>query len=188
MPVDLTDMLRIRANARLIHDTEAVCGALDRMAADISECLANENPIVLVVMTGGLIPAVWLQGRFNFMHQLDYVHASRYVGETTGGRLKWLAGPRLDMRGRSVLVIDDILDEGLTLQSIMERCLREGAREVKSAVLVRKCHDRCIAGLEADYVGLEVEDKYVFGCGMDYHEHFRNLTEIYAVDDEDVLR
>jgi len=157
------------------------------MAADISACLGNKNPIVLAVMTGGLIPAVWLQSRFNFIHQLDYVHASRYVGETTGGRLEWLAGPRLNMQGRSVLVVDDILDEGLTLQSIIERCFREGACEVRSAVLVRKRHERCVAGLEADFVGLEVEDRYVFGCGMDYHEHFRHLPEIFAVYDEDVL-
>jgi hypoxanthine phosphoribosyltransferase len=186
VPDDLADLLRIKDSARLIHDAGAVRDALDRMAAEITACMSNTNPIVLAVMTGGLIPAVWLQNRFGFLHQLDYVHVSRYVGQTTGGEVVWLAGPRLDMQGRSVLVVDDILDEGLTLQAIIERCTREGAREVKSAVLVRKRHDRCVAGLEADFVGLEVEDEYVFGCGMDYHEHFRHLSEVYAVGDEDV--
>ena len=185
MPGDLTELRRIRETARLIHDAGAVCEALDRMAAEITECMAKANPIVLAVMTGGLIPAVWLQGRFGFLHQLDYVHVSRYVGKTTGGEVVWLGGPRLDLQGRSVLVVDDILDEGLTLEAIIERCRKKGASEVKSAVLVRKRHKRCVEGLVADFVGLEVEDKYVFGCGMDYHEHFRHLNEVYAVGDED---
>jgi hypoxanthine phosphoribosyltransferase len=184
MSGDLADLRRVRDTARLIHDAAAVGEALDRMAAEITDCMANSNPIVLAVMTGGLIPAVWLQGRFDFIHQLDYVHVSRYVGNTTGGEVAWLGGPRLDMRDRSVLVVDDILDEGLTLEAIIERCRNEGAREVKSAVLIRKRHERCVAGVVADFVGLEVEDKYVFGCGMDYHEHFRHLNEVYAVETE----
>ena len=184
MPGDLEDLRRVRDTARLIHDAASVGDALDRMAAEITGCMANNNPIVLAVMTGGLIPAVWLLGRFDFMHQLDYVHVSRYVGKTTGGEVAWLGGPRLDMRDRSVLVVDDILDEGLTLEAIIERCRSEGAREVKSAVLIRKRHRRRVAGVVADFVGLDVEAQYVFGCGMDYHEHFRHLNEVYAVDDE----
>jgi hypoxanthine phosphoribosyltransferase len=184
MSADLIELQRIKATARLIHDTDSVSRALDRMAAAIADNVSGENPIVLAVMTGGLIPTVWLQDRFDFLHQLDYVHASRYVGETTGGQMSWLGGPRLDMTGRSVLIVDDILDEGLTLQAIIDCCWKRGAKKVRTAVLIKKRHERCVPGLQADFVGLEVTDHYVFGCGMDYKEHFRHLKQVYAICDE----
>lgn len=178
---DMVELSRLRESAELIHDARAVGLALDRMAAGIGERLRGKNPVILAVMTGGIIPAVWLQARFDFLHQLDYVHASRYVGATEGGSISWLAGPRLALKDRHVLVVDDILDEGPTLVAIADRCRAEGAREVLSAVLTRKIHDRCVRGLSADFVGLEVPDRYVFGCGMDYMEHFRHLNAIYAL-------
>ncbi|MGI9265066.1 MAG: hypoxanthine-guanine phosphoribosyltransferase [Gammaproteobacteria bacterium] len=181
MSADLIELQRIKTAARIVHDADAVSRALDVMAADIAECLSDSNPIVLAVMTGGLIPTVWLQQRFEFLHQLDYVHASRYVGGTTGGQVNWLAGPRLEMTGRSILIVDDILDEGLTLQAIIDHCWQSGAKEVRSAVLIKKEHDRCVPGLQADFVGLSVMDHYVFGCGMDYQEHFRHLNQVYAI-------
>lgn len=82
-----------------------------------------------------------------------------------------------------MLVIDDIFDEGDTLKAIVAEVRRQGAAAVYSAVLVNKRHDRKAAGLTVDFVGLEVPDRYVFGCGMDYKEYWRNLPAIYAVRD-----
>ena len=82
-----------------------------------------------------------------------------------------------------MLVVEDIFDVGLTLQAIIRHCEAEGARSVRSAVLVRKIHDRGTTGGKPDFVGLEVEDKYIFGCGMDIHEHWRHLDEIRALED-----
>lgn len=174
-----------RRRAELVFDAGAVQAAVDRMAAEITRDLASANPLLLTVMTGGIVPVVWLSTRLDFPHQIDYVHATRYLGDTRGGRLEWRARPRIDLAGRSVLVVDDILDEGITLQAVARYCREQGAADVRIAALVRKRHERNVTEVEPDYLGLEVPDRYVFGCGMDYQEYYRNLPAIYALSEED---
>jgi len=111
----------------------------------------------------------------------DYLHATRYRGATTGGELTWKHRPATPLRGRRVLLVDDILDEGHTLAAVRDWCLAEGAAEVRIAALAVKRHDRCVEGICADHAGLDVPDRYVFGYGMDFQEHGRNLPAIYAL-------
>jgi hypoxanthine phosphoribosyltransferase len=119
--------------------------------------------------------------RLGFPFQIDYVHATRY-GDTTAGReLNWLVSPHVSVQGRVVLVVDDIFDEGKTLQAILTYLRQSQAQEIYSAVLVNKKHNRKAPGLNVDFIGLEVEDRYVFGFGMDYKAYWRNLPDIYAV-------
>lgn len=179
----LEQLRNVMASADCLHDESSVRAAVTRLANAINADYAERNPLVMVVMNGGLIPAGWLLAEFDFLFELDYLHASRYRGKTIGDELQWLARPHRPLRDRSVLLIDDILDEGITLLKIREYCQAEGAREVRSAVLVRKQHDRNV-GVTAEYIGLEVEDRYVFGCGMDYQEYFRHLPAIYAVSEK----
>lgn len=169
-------------SADLLYDAAAVEAALDDLADAISSRLEDSNPILLCVMTGGLVPAAGLFTRLKFPLQLDYLHATRYAGGTRGKDLKWICAPTLPLRGRTVLVVDDILDEGLTLAAILDYCRSKGASAVYSAVLVEKLHDRCEPDLAADFIGLKVEDRYVFGYGMDYHGYLRNVKGIYAVN------
>ena len=157
--------------------------ALDIMANDIQEVLLDKNPLLLCVMNGGLITMAQLLLRLQFPLQYDYVHATRYQGETQGSKLNWIAEPSMAMENRNVLIVDDILDEGLTMAAIVEYCKLNGAATVHTAVLVNKCHDRK-ALAKADFTGLHVNDRYVFGYGMDYKGYLRNLDGIYAVIDE----
>lgn len=180
MSVSPEQVRRVYEEADRLYSPEQVEAAIDRMAGAISAELAQKNPLVLAVMSGAMIPAGILLSRLDFPLQLDYIHASRYRGTTAGGKLEWRVAPRFSLAGRCVLVIDDILDEGLTLQAILQSCREQGASEVRSAVLVKKLHERNV-GIEADYVGLEVEDRYVFGYGMDYKEYLRNAPGIFAV-------
>ena len=113
--------------------------------------------------------------------EFDYLHATRYRGETTGGELVWKHRPATALYGRRVLLVDDILDEGYTLAAVRQWCMEQGATDVRIAALTTKQHTRVIEGIRADYVGLEVPDRYVFGFGMDYHEQGRNLPGIYAL-------
>jgi len=168
--------------ATLVHDASAVEAALDRMAVGLSARLEHTNPLVLGVMIGALVPLGRLLPRLRFPLEVDYIHATRYRGDTSGSDLVWLARPQTSLRRRTVLVMDDILDEGHTLAGILDWCRDEGAETVLSAVLVNKHHDRRYRGLEADVTGLDVDDRYVFGAGMDYKGHFRNLDSIYAVE------
>lgn len=180
------DFNAVLARADRIAGRVEVESALDRMAGEISRDLAGRDPLVLSVMLGGLMPTAWLLQRLAFPLQLDYVHASRYRGGTRGGAtIDWIARPRAPLAGRTVLVVDDILDEGHTLAAILEDCRRQGAAQVRSAVLVEKLHDRRVPGLRSDYTGLRIEDRYLFGCGMDYHEHHRQHAAVYALAEED---
>ena len=170
--------------AELLHDEAAVDAALAGMARQIEARLAGSCPLVLTVMVGGLVAAGKLLPKLGFPLQVDYIHATRYRGETRGGELAWLARPQQVLKDRVVLIIDDILDEGNTLAGIIEDCRAQGAREVYTAVLVNKLHDRRYQNLQADFYGLDVPDRYVFGAGMDYKGYLRNAPGIYAARED----
>ncbi len=180
MDATVDEIRGVLATADLLYSRKDVETALDRMAIEISDAIADQCPVVLCVLIGGLTPTARLIARFVFTHQLDYIHASRYRGATSGGELAWYAEPRIPLRDRVVLVVDDILDEGETLSRIVAYCHEQGAARVLTAVLVKKDRRRAV-DIDADFVGLEVEDRYVFGCGMDYKEHLRHLPGIYAL-------
>jgi hypoxanthine phosphoribosyltransferase len=172
-------------NATCLYTTKEVEAALDRMAINIHRCLYDKNPIILCVMIGGLVPMGNLLPRLDFPLEVDYVHATRYRGEIKGGNLDWKVKPSLNLANRTVLVVDDILDGGVTLAAIIEEVKSLGASEVLSAVLVDKHHKRVPNGLKnADFVGLQVDDHYIFGYGMDYNEYLRNAPGIFVVSPE----
>lgn len=156
--------------------------ALDRMAINIHEELQDKNPVILCVMIGGLVPMGHLLMRLDFPLEVDYVHATRYKGGTKAGEICWKVRPSANLIGRTVLVVDDILDGGVTLSVIISAVKGLGASRVYSAVLVDKCRERAPDGLqEADFVGLQVENNYIFGYGMDYYEYLRNAPGIFVV-------
>lgn len=171
---------QVYREADCLHDKVAVEAAITRMGAEITARLRDSNPLVLCVLTGAIIPMGQLLTHLDFPLQIDYLHATRYRGATCGGDLCWLARPRSAVTGRTVLVVDDILDEGVTLKAILEELRAQGASAVYSAVLVEKEHDRK-NGMQADFVGLTVPDRYVFGYGMDYKDYLRNAPGIFAV-------
>lgn len=169
--------------SEVVFSRDQIESAVERMAERIAGQLADTNPLVLTVMLGGQMPASAILTRLNFPLEMDYLHATRYGMETTGGELTWIARPRIPMKDRTVLIIDDILDEGHTLAQIVEHCRKAGAKNVFTAVLINKIHDRRVEGINADFVGLRVDDRYIFGYGMDYKGYFRNLPAIYALKD-----
>jgi hypoxanthine phosphoribosyltransferase len=182
MSITAEQALEVLRAADCLHDETAVGRALDRMAEGIRGALAGRDAVALVVMNGGFIPAAGLLLRLDLPLRIDYLHATRYRERTSGGLLDWKRRPDTALAGRDVLVIDDILDEGLTLAAIVEACRREGAQRVWSAVLVEKLRARSVE-FTADFVGLTVPDRYVFGYGMDYKGYLRNAPGIFAVAD-----
>ena len=175
---------KVLAEADQLYSAAEVQQAVDTMATEITKKLEDTNPLVLAVMVGGLIPAGWLLSRLNFPLNMDYIHATRYRGNTSGGTLHWIAKPSMPLKDRVILIIDDILDEGITLSEIIKDCEKQGAKEIYTAALIEKKHDRG-TGQKATFIGLEVEDRYVFGCGMDYKGYLRNLPGIYAVNENE---
>ena len=170
----------VLSKADLLFNKQQVKDAVIKMAEAIRSDLADKNPLILTVMNGGLVPAGMLLEHMDFLMEIDYIHATRYQEKTSGGLLNWRVEPAKSLKDRHVLIIDDILDEGITLKEIVAYCKNKGAASVRSAVICIKHHGRQHA-IDADYVGLELPNRYVFGCGMDYKGYFRNLYEIYAV-------
>jgi hypoxanthine phosphoribosyltransferase len=171
---------------KILDAAELVCGedevrdAIGRMARDISARLEQRYPLVLAVMGGSVFFAGNLLPLLRFPLEFDYIHASRYGDATTGGRIVWKVEPGDNVRGRTVLVLDDVLDGGQTLAAIRERVLAAGAASFYCAVLTEKDTGRP-KPIGADFTGLRLPDRYVFGCGMDVSGAWRNLPAIYAV-------
>jgi hypoxanthine phosphoribosyltransferase len=157
-----------------------VQAAITQLSVEITAKLKDVSPVVICVMGGGVVFAGQLLTQLKFPLELDYVHASRYQNQTVGKTLVWQSLPKLDLTNRTILLVDDILDEGITLLAIKEKCLALGAKEVLSAVLVDKVlqHSKPIL---ADFVGLDVPNQYVFGYGMDAYGWWRNLPAIYSL-------
>jgi hypoxanthine phosphoribosyltransferase len=174
--------------ADVIHDRATLDAAILRIADDIRDTYAADPapPLFITIMHGGMPFAAQLAfalGERGLDLEFDYLHATRYRGNTSGSGLAWLHRPATPMRGRRVLLADDILDEGHTLLAVKRWCEDQGAADVRVAVLAVKVHGRRVEGIEADYIGVEVPDRYVFGYGMDYREQGRNLPAIYALKD-----
>jgi hypoxanthine phosphoribosyltransferase len=167
--------------AERIHDRTALEAAIARMGADIGRTLDGERAVFLTVMNGGLFFAAPLALAIGCDLEFDYVHATRYGDTTVGREVRWLHRPQAKLAGRTVILVDDILDEGYTIEALRDHCLAEGARRVLVAVLCEKRHDRRVPGLAADFVGVEVPDRYAFGYGLDYYGQGRNLPAIYAL-------
>ena len=171
---------QVLREADLVCSEQEVRRAVERVAAEITARLADASPLVLSVMGGAVVFTGRLLPLLHFPLELDYLHVTRYDGRTRGSEVRWKAGPRTDIRGRTLLVVDDILDEGDTLAAVRERLLADGAAAFFSAVFADKDIGRA-KPIRADFVGVRVPDRYVFGFGMDINEYWRNLPAIYAL-------
>ena len=173
--------------AELICPAAVVSESVARMAGEISAALADSFPLVLCVMRGSVIFAGQLLPQLRFPLQLDYVDLTRYGDATRGGGINWRAAPGTAVAGRVVLVLDDILDEGRTLAAIRDKLLADGASRVCTAVLSEKDSGRA-KSFSADFVGVRLPNRYVFGFWMDVSGAWRNLPEIYALKDDSGVR
>lgn len=169
------------ANADVLFERAELEAVIADLGRRIDGALQGERAVFLTVMNGALMFAGQLALSIATDLEFDYVHATRYRGATAGSELHWLREPQASLAGRTVLLVDDILDEGHTLKAVRDDCLARGARRVFIASLCRKLHDRCVEGIISDFNGVELPDRYVFGYGMDYHEQGRNLPAIYAL-------
>ena len=168
------------ASAEIIYSESEVTAAVSQLAEKITEKLGETNPLVLCVMSGGVPFAGHLMVQLKFPLTFDYLHVTRYGQDTSGGALSWRAAPWTSVKDRTVLILDDILDEGLTLAAIVERIKEQGAKACYTAVATDKLNGKN-KPIQADFVALTVPDRFVFGYGMDVSGAWRNLPAIYAM-------
>jgi len=172
----------IHRDADLLYDADAVAQGIAELAGRVADDCEKTFPLVLCVMNGGLYLTGQLLRHWEFPLTLDYVHATRYRLATLGKDVLWKSYPQNEIRDRNVLIIDDIFDQGYTLEEVRNYCLKHGAKSCHSVFLIGKTHDRRTADVQPDYVGLECGECYVYGAGMDLNSHFRNLSSIYYIE------
>jgi hypoxanthine phosphoribosyltransferase len=179
--MQLEKALEIHNSADLLFDSQAVDQGIAELAAKVAKDCEKEFPLVLCVMNGGLYLTGQLLRHWDFPMTVDYVHATRYRLATLGKDVLWKTYPQNEIKGRNVIIVDDIFDQGYTLEEVKSYCLKHGAKKCISVFLIRKTHDRKTANIQPDYVGLECGDCYVYGAGMDLNGYFRNLSSIHFV-------
>ena len=173
----------IYQNAKQIYTAAEVDQSIAAMAEKLTADFSEKNPVILAVMHGGVVVVGKIITQLKFPLQLDYIHVTRYGLNLEGqASIAWEAVPDTSLEDRNVIIVDDILDEGRTLQALKEHCQNAGAESIATAVLVEKQHDRKVADIKADYVGLTVDDHFVFGSGMDYKSYWRNAAGIYKAE------
>ena len=176
-------LAHVLETATLLYDEQAVENALDTLAEQINRDYAELDPVFMVIMKGGLAFGGKLLQKLTIPLQLDYCHATRYRDEMFGdSHIDWKVKLPHNIRDRHVILVDDILDEGHTLQAIIDECHSLRAASVKTAVMVEKRHRRkAVKNMTPDYCELHATDEYIFGCGMDYKSYWRNTRSIYML-------
>lgn len=176
-------------NAEEIVSAAEVQKAVARVADALNERFDRNGdesfPLVLGVMGGAVVFVGQLLPQLRFPLEFDYIHVSRYGDDDQGGTVVWKVIPRPNVAGRTIIVLDDILDEGETLAHVKQRLLDMGAAEVLVTVFADKDIKRS-KPVKADIVGLTIPDQFVVGFGMDVHGYWRNLPGLWAVRDDDL--
>lgn len=179
--MQIEQALNIHNESQLLFDSQQVEQAISDIADKVAQEIKEQFPLVLCVMNGGLYLTGQLMRCWDFPLTIDYVHATRHRLATLGRDVLWKAYPQNELKGRHIVIVDDIFDQGYTLEEVKAFCMQQGARKCTSVFLIRKSHDRKKADIQADYVALECDDVYVYGSGMDLQSHFRNLSGIHAI-------
>ncbi|MFT4607106.1 MAG: hypoxanthine phosphoribosyltransferase [Urechidicola sp.] len=186
--MNLEEALSIHQEAELLFDQSSVEVAIADLASTVENQCKDDFPLVLCVMNGGLYLTGQLLRHWDFPLTVDYVHATRYRLATLGKDVLWKAYPQNEIKDRNIIIVDDIFDQGYTLEEIKSYCSKQGANSITSVFLIRKTHERKKADIEPGYVGLECGDRYVYGAGMDLNSHFRNLSSIYFVEEKTLVQ
>lgn len=181
----MKDKQQVFDNSEQLYSMGDINDALEGLADLLTQQYATVNPVLLCVMNGSVITTGHLLPKLSFPLELDYIHVSRYGDKTIGGELNWLHKPNISLENRAVILIEDIFDQGVTLQALRDHCQQAGAKSVSCVALIDKLHNNKV-GLRPEFVGLTVPDRYVFGFGMDYQGYWRNAPGIYAVNEDKI--
>ncbi len=179
--LETQDLEEVLKRSECLITEDRIAAAYDKLAAMLNMHYATLNPIILVVLNGGLIPAGHLLTRLSFVHRMDYIHATRYQNNQGTQDLVWKAKTELDLTDEHVLLVDDIFDEGITLKCIAQELSTQNPASLATCCLLDKDHNRKVNNFSVDFVGMSVKDRYIYGCGMDYHGYLRHLPGIYAL-------
>ena len=170
---------------RIFIPYEKISAAIDDVAADINKDFAGceDFPVLLCVLNGSIMFMGELMKRLEFNCQIISIKLTSYEGTETTGKVKQAMGLTSDIRGRRVIVVEDIVDSGNTIVELQRILLEKGASEIKMCTMLLK-PDAYKKDIKIDYVGLSIPNDFIVGFGLDYNEYGRNLKDIYVLDAE----
>ena len=173
---------------KILYHELTILSRIDEMAAQITADYEGKDLTIISILNGSFIFASDLIRRIPLPLQIDCLGVSSYHGTESAGQITFRQLQVADVKGRHLLVLDDILDTGVTLHAIREKFEREaGAASLKVCVLLRKDVERK-REIEADYVGFDIPNEFVVGYGLDYNERYRNLPYIGVLTPEAIAR
>ncbi|NNC89562.1 MAG: hypoxanthine phosphoribosyltransferase [Akkermansiaceae bacterium] len=169
---------------RVLIDEQVIGKRLDAMAEEILGEFRGTEFVAVLILKGALVFTADLLRRMPVPLEIECLNVASYHGETeSSGKVDFLDRKLPDVQGRSVLLVDDILDTGRTLHAVRARLLENGARKVRTCVLLTKDKERA-EEVEADYSGFDIGDEFVVGYGLDFRGRFRNLPYIGVLKEE----
>lgn len=181
MKLQRAQLNKVLDTASTVCNRRQVNRALNRLAAAINRDYKNTQPVLVVVMKGGMYTMIELAKRLKIEHRWEFIHFSRYQNNCHGGEFSSQYLPQFTIKDQDIIIVDDILDRGQTLLAIKQQFVEQGAASVASLVLAEKQIDgKC--STSAEYIGLKVPNKFLIGCGLDYCGYFRNLPQIIAIN------
>lgn len=179
----IKELQQIKDDSDMLFSSSQIKAAVEIMGLELEKRILGKDAILVCVMNGGVTLTADLSRSMVCDVRLDYLQVARYRNKTVGGSLHWLKEPQLSLEDQTVVLIDDIYDEGYTMEELVSYCEKHGTKEVITAVLLNKQKSSPQLGNDPDIYGLEVPDRYVYGYGMDYKGYMRNLPAIYALNE-----
>jgi hypoxanthine phosphoribosyltransferase len=160
---------------------EKIRGVVEKMAEKMNTDFEGRNPLFVCILNGSFMFAAELFKRINLIEtEITFVKLASYVGDKTTGEVKQLIGLNEDIEGRTVVILEDIVDTGITIENILKQLRGMNPKEIKIATLLLK-PDALQKEVQLDYIGLEIPNNFIVGYGLDYDGHGRNLIDIYSV-------
>ena len=160
---------------------EKIRSVVEQMADKMNKELSDKDPLFLCILNGSFMFAAELFKRIDFVEsEISFVKLASYEGDKTTGTVKQLIGLNEKIEGRTVVVLEDIVDTGITINNIQEQLIKMNPKEVLVATLLLK-PDALQKEVDLKYVGLEIPNDFIVGYGLDYDGYGRNLLDIYSV-------
>jgi len=178
------DTIQIKDKKFTLSIPEAeIQAAVRRVAEDINRDIANKNPLFICVLNGAFMFAGDLMKTINFPCEITFIKLSSYDGLYTSGIVKDIIGLNESVVGRNVVVVEDIVDTGITMERILGSLRTKGAKEIRIATFLQK-PDALQRDIMVDYVAMKIPNDFIVGYGLDYDGYGRNLKDIYTVISE----
>jgi hypoxanthine phosphoribosyltransferase len=175
--------MAFQSQLKILINRDEIARAVDRLACEIKRDYQGKEPLLIGVLTGSFVFMADLIRRLDLPLELDFVRVCSYgAAKESSGRVRMVQGLRTPVKGRDVLVVEDIVDTGMTISFLLAYLRNRRPASLKLCALTDKPSRRRVP-VAIDYLGFTVPDEFIVGYGLDCAQQFRNLPDIYVLED-----